>query len=1129
MAGFLGGGSGGSGGEIQFPAEFIDPVTKLRVSEPQTLIDTDFEYGLQPTKWETVELINNTPSFFSKGGDTTIPNIASVTTTATSREIKVTTSTPHGLAVGIPINVTATKSITADGAYIINSIPDPLSFTYLGKEPQDFTASIFDLYTSIITGEFFQGSQIRISDSQGIVTNGTATSPSVLTVQTDSPHGFQVGTPFYFLNLNSTVSQQFDSSNTGAKTFDASNSATAQTFDGSNSATTYAVDLDNKALTTGTPSTTVTFNAANKTITVNHSTEGFSTAPFGAPIYYNVTAASDYFLTNPRGVVYLAENGFNVLGGPNGTSTFSVSTIPGGPVLSIPVYPNGTFQLATDARTFAGNNINPLTQSTLTIVKEEPIAFDGGNQGYAGAIATNGVCTVEGYGGTILVSTTSGAGLDYYPGAMVRYTVTGGSAAGGLTNNETYFINTFATTATPNQYRITIKALPDSVSALAPTAGSGTDTFTKIGVSTTKEIVHIRNANFAVKDMLEYSFPVGGRFTTAETAKQFYFVEKAYDSHNYQLTEKVESYITATGGVTSDIVVRGANYKVHTFTTVGNTTFTVSDAGSTGQVEYLIVAGGGGGGDSYGGGGGGAGGVLTGTATVTAQAYTITVGGGGNAGGNASSAPATAGANSVALGLTATGGGRGGGQIQAAGVGGSGGGGAAANQGASLSGASGTSGQGTAGGTGITSGASNGFHGAGGGGKDTAGTNAILSQAGRGGEGILSTITGAAVFYGGGGGGGQHSIGGVAAPGGNGGGGLGGAYNPDDSTGVGRPAQANTGGGGGGAGGRYGINPASAGVGGSGIVVLRYPTTAPTPLATAATGGTTTTTTVGDTTYRVHSFTTVGNSNFVVTTAGNLGPAEYLIVAGGGGGGGRFSNTTTGGGGGAGGFITGSVNITAQTYPITVGDGGPSVLGSGADAVNPVNGGNSTAFGLTAIGGGRGGSWDGGTDTGRRARSGGSGGGQSDTSGTNGDARTGGAGTPGQGFAGGNGPAYAGGTQMGSGGGGGAGSPGANGYGDPSAGAGGAGRISNITGTSLIYAAGGGGGIGNGGSGGAGTSGVSGNGGTYRTNGQAAPANRGGGGGGGGGTLESADAYSGGAGGSGIVVIRYPISITGII
>ena len=82
MPGFLGGSSGssGTGGEITFPKEFIDPVTKLRVSQPENLIDTDFEYGLQPTKWETVELINNTPSFFSKSGDTTIPGIVSIST-----------------------------------------------------------------------------------------------------------------------------------------------------------------------------------------------------------------------------------------------------------------------------------------------------------------------------------------------------------------------------------------------------------------------------------------------------------------------------------------------------------------------------------------------------------------------------------------------------------------------------------------------------------------------------------------------------------------------------------------------------------------------------------------------------------------------------------------------------------------------------------------------------------------------------------------------------------------------------------------------------------------------------------------------------------------------------------------
>ena len=42
----------------------VDPVQKLRVTQPQALIDTDFEYGLQPTKWEHLFLQNNRQSFF---------------------------------------------------------------------------------------------------------------------------------------------------------------------------------------------------------------------------------------------------------------------------------------------------------------------------------------------------------------------------------------------------------------------------------------------------------------------------------------------------------------------------------------------------------------------------------------------------------------------------------------------------------------------------------------------------------------------------------------------------------------------------------------------------------------------------------------------------------------------------------------------------------------------------------------------------------------------------------------------------------------------------------------------------------------------------------------------------------
>jgi hypothetical protein len=622
MAGFLGGSSGsGTGGEIQFPAEFIDPVTKLRVSEPETLIDTDFEYGLQPTKWETVELINNTPSFFSKSGDTTINGILSMVTTATSREIKVTTQDNHGLAVGIPINVSGTKSITADGSYIINSIPDPKTFTYLAKQNQDTTASIFDLYTSIITGEFFQGSQIKISDSQGIVTNAGA--PSVLTVQTDSPHGFQVGTPFYFLNLNSTVSQQFDASNTGAKTFDSSNSATAQTFDGSNTLTSYSINLQNKGLIGGATSTTATHNTTNKTITVTHgSTESFSGKKIGTPLYYNVSAASGYFNTFPRGIVYLASTGNNVLGSVNSVSTFSVSSTPGGDALDIPSFPNGTFQLANQTSLFAGNNTDLVDQITLTLSNSAAFEFDGAN-------TLGSVSTVNTYSTTIIqLNNDAGTTIspNLYVGAMVQYTTTS-AAATGLTNNATYFVTYYnepAGASVPGFFQIKVAELPGGAD-ITVSGGTGTQKFRKIGVSLDKDIFHVPLHTFTQGDMVKYSYPNGGAATITNRVSDYLYVGTVYDAYNVNFN--LDTGLQAIGGTVTEV----GGFKYHAFTTVGTSTFTVQSG--EGTVEVLVVAGGGsGGGGHASAGGGGAGGLVYHSAkAVTSGNYTVVVGDGGPA------------------------------------------------------------------------------------------------------------------------------------------------------------------------------------------------------------------------------------------------------------------------------------------------------------------------------------------------------------------------------------------------------------------------------------------------------------------------------------------------------------------
>jgi len=321
----------------------------------------------------------------------------------------------------------------------------------------------------------------------------------------------------------------------------------------------------------------------------------------------------------------------------------------------------------------------------------------------------------------------------------------------------------------------------------------------------------------------------------------------------------------------------------------------------------------------------------------------------------------------------------------------------------------------------------------------------------------------------------------------------------------------------------------------------------------SATGGTITTS--GD--FKIHTFT--GDGCFVVTTAGSGGcypsVVDYLVVAGGGAGGAYGA-----GGGGAGGFREAKsgcagcwttsplatptgITVTATTYPITVGGGGAGATHvCGSNVKSP--GSNSVFSTITSTGGGGGGTGGGNPScTGNNPVSnnqagdyGGSGGGVFDNR-TNCAYK--GVGnsppvSPPQGNPGGRGVDF---PPSGGGGGGGAGGAGANattpGTGPSPAnkgGNGGAGVTSSITGSPLLYSAGGGGGIrpggqggGDGGSrpsprqGGSGAPHPSPD--TSGATGQSGVANTGGGGGGGSNNAPTTSA--GGSGGKGVVVIRY--------
>ena len=291
----------------------------------------------------------------------------------------------------------------------------------------------------------------------------------------------------------------------------------------------------------------------------------------------------------------------------------------------------------------------------------------------------------------------------------------------------------------------------------------------------------------------------------------------------------VAAFIVAT----SPCVATVGDYKIHTFTGPG--TFCVSCAGNplgSGSVDYMVVAGGGGGGENSSnasGGGAGAGGYResSGAASgcytasplgagvsalpVSVQGYSIAIGGGGT-GGVGSSSYGTNGAISTFSSITSAGGGFGGSRAPGPSVGnpgGSGGGG-----GLNATGGTGNTppvsppqGQTGGGGTPATSAAGGGGAGA------VGGCAPSSSVAGPGGAGATTSINATPTARAGGGGGGGQSTGGT---GGTGGGGAGATGNGNGTAGT-----TNTGGGGGGAydttsGGKTG------GLGGSGIVIIRY-------------------------------------------------------------------------------------------------------------------------------------------------------------------------------------------------------------------------------------------------------------------------------------------------------------------
>jgi hypothetical protein len=178
------------------PAEtYMDPVQKMRVSTPQSMIDTDFEYGTQPTKWESINLLNNRPSAFY---DITAPLVIT-NMTASGTTVTVTTPTPP--AVGTPIFCQGTldyNNANAEGWWIVTGVTANTSFTY-NTVNAPATALYDATKTYVWAGAFFSGAAIPAG------TTALTYSGTTITATTTFAHGLRVGDGIYVTGTTGTT------------------------------------------------------------------------------------------------------------------------------------------------------------------------------------------------------------------------------------------------------------------------------------------------------------------------------------------------------------------------------------------------------------------------------------------------------------------------------------------------------------------------------------------------------------------------------------------------------------------------------------------------------------------------------------------------------------------------------------------------------------------------------------------------------------------------------------------------------------------------------------------------------------------------------------------------------------
>ena len=217
-----------------------DAVDKIRVSTPQSLIDTDFEYGQQPTKWEQIALQNNRQSLYYLA-NAALPVSGITGNLSNNYQLTIAFSSNVTIATGTPFLIEDTIDPNAQGwAYVVAGVSAGTSITVQVANPVTTTNNYSAATTYCFQGYTYSNCGIALTGTTAFTFSG-----STVTVTTSFPHGLSANSAIY---ITGTTGPSTATQINGSQTVATTPSANTFTFTNVN----------------GTPSTTIA-NTAGQT------------------------------------------------------------------------------------------------------------------------------------------------------------------------------------------------------------------------------------------------------------------------------------------------------------------------------------------------------------------------------------------------------------------------------------------------------------------------------------------------------------------------------------------------------------------------------------------------------------------------------------------------------------------------------------------------------------------------------------------------------------------------------------------------------------------------------------------------------------------------------------------------